>query len=204
MADIIDSRKTDQNKLITELKMVVDAINGTWKRSILSPLTITLGDEFQCIVMDIETSFKLVFEIEEFIIARSLQIKLRYVINYGKIETPINGNIAYEMLGSGLTQAREQLNLMKPNLNRFRLLNNTTEKSLHVLNDLFFLYISYIDSWKSAENQMISEFLNGKDYKIVAAHLGMNKSSTWRRFKTLKIEEYNTTKNLILTLNKML
>lgn len=204
MADIVDSRKTNQNLLINEFKDVVDFINNKWKESILSPLTITLGDEFQGIIQDMESCYKLVFDMEEFIIKNSLRIKLRYVMNYGNIETPINKNIAYEMLGYGLTQTREQLNKLKSKSNRFIVLSANTGKTTAVINDLFLLYGSYIDSWKLNEYQMVSEFLKDKDYKVVANNLGMNKSSTWRRYKSLHIEEYNTTKDLILTLNKIL
>lgn len=204
MADIVDSRKADQALLINEFKSVVHYINNKWKVSIISPLTITLGDEFQGIIEDMESCYKLVFDMEEYIVENSLSIKLRYVMNYGNIETPINRNIAYEMLGNGLTQAREMLNKLKSSSNRFMILSDKNGMSTNILNDLFLLYGSYIDSWKLKEYQMVSEFLKDQDYKVIADNLGMNRSSTWRRYKSLHIEEYNTTKNLILTLNKIL
>lgn len=151
-----------------------------------------------------DSSYKLVFDMEEFILENALNLKLRYVINYGSIETPINRDVAYEMLGDGLTQAREQLNKLKSTSNRFMILSDKNGKTASVINDLFLLYTSYVDSWKPNEYQMISEILKDKDYKVIADNLGMNRSSTWRRYKSLHIEEYNITKNLILTLNKIL
>lgn len=204
MADIVDSRKADQILLINEFKRAVHYINNRWEMSIMSPLTITLGDEFQGVIKDMESCYKLVFDMEEFIIEHSLSIKLRYVMNYGIIETPINRDIAYEMLGDGLTQAREQLNKLKSSSNRFMILSDKNEMNSAVISDLFLLYGSYIDSWKLNEYRLVSEFLKNKDYKVVANNLGMNKSSTWRRYKSLHIEEYNTTKDLILTLNRIL
>lgn len=204
MADIVGSRKADQTLLINEFKSVVHFVNDKWKASIISPLTITLGDEFQGIIKNMELCYKLVFDMEEFIMENALNLKLRYVMNYGSIETQINRSIAYEMLGSGLTQAREQLNKLKSSSNRFMVHSAKKEKNATVINDLFLLYGSYIDSWKMNEFQMVSEFLKNKDYKIVADNLRMNRSSTWRRYKSLKIEEYDITKNLILTLNKIL
>lgn len=204
MADIVDSRKADQTLLINEFKNVVHFINDKWKVSIVSPLTITLGDEFQGIIQDMESCYKVVFDMEEFILENSLNLKLRYVMNYGRIETPINRNLAYEMLGDGLTQAREHLNKLKSSSSRFVVLSDKKGKTATVINDLFFLYGSYVDSWKTNEFKMVSAFLKDEDYKIVAENLSMNKSSTWRRYKSLQIEEYNITKNLILTLNKIL
>lgn len=204
MADIVDSRKADQVLLINEFRSVVRSINNKWEASIISPLTITLGDEFQGVIKDMKSCYQLIFDMEEYIIANSLEIKLRYLVNYGSIDTPINKGIAYEMLGDGLTYAREQLNKLKSGANRFKIFSDKDDQSTAIINDLFLLYGSYVDSWKQNEYPIITEFLKGKDYKTVANDLSMNKSSTWRRHKNLHIEEYNTTKGLILTLNKIL
>lgn len=204
MADIIDSRKADPALLINEFRTIVRSINMKWEESIISPLTITLGDEFQGIIQNMETCYKLIFDIEEFIIANSLDIKLRYLVNYGKIDTPINKHIAYEMLGDGLTYAREQLNKLKSSTHRFKIFSDKDQQTTAIINDLFLLYAGYVDSWKLSEYPIISEFLKDRDYKVVANKLNMNKSSTWRRHKNLYIQEYNTTKELILTLNKIL
>lgn len=201
MADVVESRKANQTLLIKDFKNIVQFMNKKWNTSILSPLTITLGDEFQGVLKDMNSCYKMVFDIEEFIIENSMGLKLRYVLNYGSIETPINKNMAYEMLGQGLTDSREQLNKLKSKPQRFLVFSNKNEKKTNILNELFFLYGSYVDSWKLKEYQMVSEFLINKDYKVVADNLGLNRSSSWRRFKSLQIEEYNITKNLILTLN---
>lgn len=58
MADIVDSRKANQTLLIDELKKVVHFINNKWEASIVSPLTITLGDEFQWSASPIELTPK--------------------------------------------------------------------------------------------------------------------------------------------------
>jgi hypothetical protein len=204
MADIVDSRKADPALLINEFRNLVRSINMKWEGSIISPLTITLGDEFQGIIQDMDTCYKLIFDMEEFIITNSMDIKLRYLVNYGNIDTPINNHNAYEMLGEGLTYAREQLNKLKSGTHRFKIFSDKDEQTTAIINDLFLLYAGYVDSWKLSEYTIIAQFLKDKDYKVVAKNLNMNKSSTWRRHKNLHIEEYNTTKKLILTLNKIL
>lgn len=70
--------------------------------------------------------------------------------------------------------------------------------STKIINDLFFLYESYIDSWKPKDYKMVSEFLRGQNYREVAHSLQIDNSSAWRRYKSLKIKEYQTTKDLIL------
>ena len=93
MADVIGSRKKESTELISEFKRIVNYINDKWSKEILSPLTITLGDEFQGVINTTENSIKVIFDIEEEIIKNNQDLKLRYVVNKGKIDTPINKNI---------------------------------------------------------------------------------------------------------------
>lgn len=80
---------------------------------ILSPLTVSLGDEFQGVIKDMTSCFRIVFSLEEFIVEHSLSLKLRYVVNFGDIDTQISDRVAYGMLGKGLSDARELLNSLK-------------------------------------------------------------------------------------------
>lgn len=201
MADIINNRREESNKLMFDLRKLVFIINKKWKKQVLSPLTITLGDEFQGVIHNLENAYKIIFDIEELIITHNLKLKLRYVLNYGKIDTPINNRIAYEMLGDGLIVAREKLNSLKKNTNRFHVIIAPDIKKQQLINDLFKLYENYIDNWKKNEYHIVREFLSGKDYQEIAGILDVNISTAWRRKKSLNIEEYNICKNLILNLN---
>jgi len=122
----------------------------------------------------------------------------------GNITTPINRNIAYEMLGEGLTTAREKLNNLKKSKNRFQLITTQNIEAQEIINQLFKLYENYIDNWKKSEFHIIKEFLMNHLYQEVAENLDINISSAWRRQKSLNIDEYFITKNLILNLNKIL
>lgn len=204
MADIVDSRKYNSTVIIIEFKRIVSIINQRWKNEILSPLTITLGDEFQCIINTTENAIKIIFDIEEEIIKTNQNFKLRYVLNFGKIDTQINKDIAYEMLGEGLTVAREKLNSLKTSKNRFQIITNQNSSAQLIMNDLFKIYENFIDNWKISEYHIVKEFLLNKPYQEVAEKLDINISSSWRRQKSLNIEEYSICKNLILKLNTLL
>jgi hypothetical protein len=201
MADLIDSRKKESNETINNLKDIVNYVNKEWSTQILSPLTITLGDEFQGVIKSLKDAYKIIFALEEQIIKRNLHFKLRYVIHWGEIETPINDKVAHEMLGSGLTTAREKLNELKTSKRRFFvLLDNDTRNNQEIMNDLFTLYENYVDQWKSKEYHIVKEFLLERNYQEVAKNLSMNISSAWRRNKTLNMEEYFICRKLILKL----
>lgn len=197
MADIIDSRKSDQNKLMDSFKKVTNEINHDNREVLLSPMTITLGDEFQGIVDSVESAVKLLFLIEEKIIHQQAGFKLRFVIFEGAIDTPINKVIAYEMLGEGLTSAREALEDNKTSSNRYHFHLKDREKSA-ALSDCMFMYQSIVDDWKvDKDYELISSFIQFKDYKKVAEGLGKTRSQIWKREKSLKIEEYFSCKSVI-------
>jgi hypothetical protein len=131
MADIISSGEKKQKQLMSEFKLLINEVNKNNENNILSPLTITLGDEFQGVIKDILTSTNIILEIEESIIKNKFNFKLRYILNEGDIDTPINRDIAYEMLGSGLTDARYKLNELKNHKERFIIsLENKLQKNI--------------------------------------------------------------------------
>jgi len=200
MADIIKSRNENPNQLMTKFKSLVNTINKEQKKLILTPLTITLGDEFQGIASSMENGVNLIFAIEEMIIKKGLNIKLRYVLNYGKIETKINTLIAHEMLGEGLTYSRKKLESSKKEDQRFKIINNSKENPDEYINEAFSLYQDIVDNWKEKDLETVSKFLVFDDYKIVAEKINTNASSAWRRKKSLKINEYASIKKIILHL----
>jgi hypothetical protein len=202
MADIIDSGHKSSNLLMIQFKNVVTILNEKHRENIISPLTITLGDEFQGICNTIESGIKIIFDIEEIILNHHYDFKLRYVLLYGKIDTEINKNTAYEMLGKGLTAARNELVILKKKDARFSIRLQTYERIKETyLNKAFFIYQNFVDSWKEKDRAIVNELLKHEDYKIVAQNVNINPSNAWRRKKSLSIIEYKDIKEIILVLN---
>ena len=190
MADIIGSRTADQAQLITDFKELVAAINEKNKDKLLSPLTITLGDEFQGVIQSIADAVNIVFDLEEALIRSNANFQLRYVIVEGLIETPINAEIAYGMMGDGLTRARKYLEHLKKDDTRFFIwLKNQPQKN--ALNNLFIALQDLISDWNiERDHQLIVTFLEYRDYKRVAMELQKERSLMWKREKSLKINAY--------------
>ncbi len=199
MADILNSRSKNGIKLIGEFKNLVKHVNETQKQSILSPLSITLGDEFQGVITTPSTAIDTIIKLEEEIIGANLEIKLRYVMYYGRIDTPINKKTAYEMLGPGLTAARTKLNDLKSEGLRFFIKTNSQKKD-DQLNNAFIIYQSIVDQWRYKDYQAVREFVNEAGYKKVAELLNVNPTTAWRKKKSLKIKEYFAIKKLIMSL----
>jgi SatD family (SatD) len=197
MADIIDSRLKNQKELMYDFREVVKEVNNSFATSLISPLTITLGDEFQGIIKNIEEAIKIVIFFEEELIHRQKYFKLRYVLNEGQIDTDINTTIAFEMLGEGLTDARYKLGKLKEGNHRFLILSEN--KVLNdVLNQSFIIFESIRDNWKTNKDyELVSSFFKYKDYKKIAQILNKNRSLIWKREKSLGIETYNAIKKII-------
>lgn len=197
MADIIGSSQHDPKGLMEGFKKVVGMTNRKMSDAFVSPLTITLGDEFQSVPCSFSQGILAIYSIEEAIIKNKQDFKLRYVLSQGEIATPINKRVAYGMLGQGLTDARERLNSSKKEGLRFHI-DVADKEACKALNNAFLVIQSIIDSWRLEKDfELIAYFLKYRDYKAVADNMGKTRSQIYKRSKTLKTEEYFSMKSLI-------
>jgi hypothetical protein len=197
MADIIASRAADQGLLAREFKEIVAETNKEHRASILSPLTITLGDEFQAVFGQLDHALDIVIQLEEKIILKGFEFQMRYVVVEGPIETPINRKIAYGMMGEGLTRARETLNNLKKDSDHFRI--DISDKGLEkAISDALFIFNGIKSEWDLArDGDIIREFFTDSDYKTVADRLKKDRSQMWRKEKSLRFSQYRASKDLI-------
>ncbi|WP_020403071.1 SatD family protein [Gracilimonas tropica] len=199
MGDVVSSKDYDSNMLQKQLKFLTNSCNETFEKELLSPYTITLGDEFQGIPQSLQTSIETLFFYEEECLRHSLDFKLHYVVHHGEIETEINPDIAYEMMGPGLTKARELLSSKKRDRKRFQFLLDDETLSLQV-SRLFEVLDSIILSWKKDDFQLILDMINNENNAEVGEKNDKNRDQIWKRRKTLMIHEYNLLKKTIFTL----
>jgi hypothetical protein len=195
MADVINSRVLEGGKMMQDLKTLVSVFSKQNKNEFLSPMTITLGDEFQAIVKNLAGGIQLLVKLEEKIIEQALNLKLRYVLTLGEIDTPINKDYAHEMYGEGFIRAREKLNESKEKDRRFYFeLGNQQSK---LFDNIFFLYSSLVDNWKLDDYRLIHCFLQEKDYYVVSKKLDINRGTVWKKERSLNIQQYFAIKEVI-------
>jgi hypothetical protein len=202
MADVIHSSAHDALALQRAFKFDVNYINKEYEKRILSPLTITLGDEFQGVIKDLKTCIEIIFSFEEHRLQIAPKYELRYIVQQGEIETEINPNIAYGMLGIGLSQARKNLENLKKTDQRYFFDTSLKPKS-NALNSAFQVYQNIYQNWtKPEERQLVALFLENNDYKYVAEKTGKTRSQIWKREKSLNISSYFAIKTVIKYLGK--
>lgn len=195
MADMVKSREKSAS-FMEPFNALVDEANREFKGDMLSPLTITLGDEFQGVVRHTPAAFFLLFYLNEKIIEKEYDFQLRFSLVYGAIDTPINQEVAYNMYGAGLTRARESLQTIKETGESCYIRVNP--KVDEMLRLSMRLYFSITAGWKRSDFQKITAFLQHDDYKVLK-ELGLYRttSGAWKKRKSLQIDEYNTVKQLV-------
>ncbi len=195
MGDVINSSNKDQPKLANELSELVASINQKYETETLSPYTITLGDEFQGVTQSISAGIHTILDFEEECIKRELNFKLHYVFLKGFIETEINPEIAYGMMGEGLTKARNILTEKKRGRKRFRL--ELGQETLNNLEDLFEVMDGITSQWKLTDYPLIYDMIQSQSDAEVGEKHQKDRSLIWRRRKTLMIKEYTLLKSFI-------
>ena len=198
MAEVKITKYLNSVTLDSDLKNVTSVINKIHKHKFITALDIMFDNEFQGITNSLQHAIEIIFDIEECLIENNLDFKLKYVLYHDYIKTIHSKHSAYERLGLGLIDARERLKLIKKTESRFLIATKDEKTSLH-LNNLFLIYEDYVDSWKKNDFECVSAFLNNKNYKEVASLFNLNISSGWRREKSLKLKQYYTIKEMILS-----
>ncbi|MES2515171.1 MAG: hypothetical protein V4580_13550 [Bacteroidota bacterium] len=189
--------KTDKG-IEKELQNVISVINKIHKKNFITSLDLLPPDEFQGITNNLQASLEMIFDIEECIIENNLGFKLKHVIYHDTVKVGQSKYTAYERLGFSLIDARQRLQSIKKTDSRF-LIATSNEKTSLYLNNLFLIYEDYLDSWKRSDYEFVKAFLNNMSYKEVSELFDINLSSGWRREKSLKMKQYYTIKEMILS-----
>jgi len=197
MGDIVESMKSNHAVTYKSLKSLVEEANDLSDTLILSPLTITLGDEFQGVSTDFEAAITLLFEIDERSRLLESPLKLRFSAVYGLISTPINKELAHGMIGEGLQQARELVSAKKRGQRKFQIDTGQPDIDFR-LNGLFHVIESISNRWKRDDFVLINEMIKEENDQNVGDLFQKTRQQIYKRRKTLLIEEYRALKSLAL------
>lgn len=206
MADVVKSGTHDAAALGRHLNTTIKAANRSKPNGIMSPLTVTLGDEFQGVCQSVVHGVRTMLWLEHRLRAKPLVVdgqfdaySLRYVLHQGTISTPINRDRAHGMLGPGLTRARYLLNQKDRSRPRFQIeVNDSTisrrlQIAFNVLDELG-------RDLKVTDYAFIEALLQESNSEKVAKKFGRHRTSVERRRRNLYIEAIKNTESLIYDL----
>ncbi len=202
MADIVSSRTKPQRKLSEDLIVLVNHMNNEYSSLIISPLTITLGDEFQGVCKSSDAAVELLLLMEEFLLKKAVPFTLRYVVLEGDIDTDINYETSHGMLGKGLTDARNKLNSAKKSSKSASFFLVDKKKS-NLLDYLFKIICSinynkdYKKYYKKYTNIMWLFLYRQLKDSDISGIVGKTRSEIWKFRKNWNVEIYISAINIV-------
>lgn len=190
MADVINSKGHEAEAMEVFFR-VVEKANAYLGERLVSPLTVTLGDEFQGVLHGLADAVAAIVFIEEGLLLERSSVLLRYVVHLGGIENDVNPVRAHAMVGSGLTYARAFLDELKKKRERFGF-RLGDEKWDGLLEEMFLVWGSFLEGWKGRDyaKEWGSKFLEHGGYKELADAMNEDRRNIWRKEKTLQVREY--------------
>ena len=190
MGDLIGSDAGNRRaRMAAVFNDAIDEANGIYAARLISPLTITLGDEFQGLATTLNDGL---------LIARHLRLRLlnqgvgcRFVVGLVSIETPVNRQIAWNMMGSGLSPARERLNdKRETSAYRFTLDSFRTPQ---ILMDGIGDAMTFIEEkWSTKQASYVqANLLGGQSAAEAARTFGISSSAYYKALRTANLPLYN-------------
>lgn len=184
IGDIVKSRELeDRKKHQTKLKRKLTSINKK-NTSLLSPFTITLGDEFQALYKNADEVFINIFEL----LSTLYPLKIRFSIGIGKISTAINKKSALGMDGEAFYIARDNIKIMKKNDSLFHVggLNDSIEK----LSNLNMQLISnQVVTWNQNRLLIFSNLIKGeRKYSKISKSLSISERAIYKNISSSSLD----------------
>ena len=159
MGDIVESEQHDDPQVLhAEFNAAIDRQNARLAVDMASPLTITLGDEFQGLLSSLVAAAGAAREIR-FDLMRQ-EVDCRFVIGLVDVKTPVNRERAWNMMGPGFAPARERLG-EKRSASRYRF-SIPQDALLETLLDAIGASLSGIEhKWSKVQRDDIIALLGG-------------------------------------------
>lgn len=179
IGDIVKSKKIKGRSVVQrKLNRLFKDININDK-SLDSPLTITLGDEFQALYKNADNLFLDIWEI----LFTLYPEKVRFSVGLGELSTKINHKQAIGMDGPAFYFAREGLIELKEISYLLNIkgegINNTD-----LIRQSLFLISHTIEKWKVTRMKIFNSLLDDLSIKIIAKKLKLSDKAVYKSIDT--------------------
>jgi len=179
IADIEGSKKIqeeEREKLQQNLQDLLETLNEE-NKNLISPYTITLGDEFQAVFKKADGFFVDVLKI----LATMHPVSVRFSLGIGSIATPINKEQAIGMDGPAFHESREGIQQLKKNgfLFSFRI-EGVDDPQLRIINNSMQLVSQEMRKWNKRRLLIFQMLKEGYNYKEIARELEISEVSFYK------------------------
>jgi hypothetical protein len=171
-----DIKKEVREDLQQKLKNVLERINASGEE-LISPYTITLGDEFQAVYKKADYVFVHMLQI----LAELHPVSVRFSLAVGRIDTSINKEQAIGMDGPAFHEARSGIEKLKGNGFLFNIqVEQGANLTLKIINGSFQLMGQQMRSWNKRRLKILAMLKQGKDYKFITKELDISESAFYK------------------------
>lgn len=194
IADIINSKSIINRKQTQEeLKNGLEIINQRFKKYLVSDFTLTLGDEFQALLVVDAPICKIIDTFE----ATINSLRFRYGIGYGEILTDIDPNLSIGADGPAFWNAREAIEWIHKE-NDYGMSNTYMigKEPLAIINNLLAMCsnikLSMTDKQRETLDFIISNdiYSDSFEQKEIATQMKLSESTLTKRLKSGRIKLY--------------
>lgn len=175
IGDIVASRDVDNRiKLQRRLSEAIHKVNAV-SNSLLSPYTITLGDECQAVLRNAEGLFRDIFTVRK----KIHPSKIRFSIGIGGVATSINPDMAIGMDGEAFYAAREGLDELKKSKGMLSV-RGLKCRSAALLEETLSL-VSWLSSdWEKNRLGVLLGFIQEQPAAQIAKELGISRQAVYQ------------------------
>jgi hypothetical protein len=175
IGDLVASRRiADRRRVQDVLRTGLDRLN-LHRRDIVSPYTITLGDEFQAVYADPRRVFRDMLAIQCLLHPH----RVRFAVGAGSITTAINRRTAIGMDGPAFIAARESLTALKGDPGSYRVAglrprtNEWANLSLDLVSHL-------VRSWRRNRFEIAVARLDGRPPLEIASSMHLTAAAVYK------------------------
>ena len=179
IGDIISSRTIEKrNVLQNKLLNVFKELNASdYENHLISPYTITLGDEFQAVYK--KSDYLLLDSIK--ILEKALPQKIRFSFGIGEISTDINRKQAIGMDGSAFHFAREGINDLKKQRGdyKFNIYGLEDPELEKLFNNSLYIFSNLLEGWNKSRYFILRKTIAGRPIKEIAKELDFTETAVY-------------------------
>ena len=193
IGDLIGSRKLSEAERVESQESLEECVQRINKRtaSLLSPATITLGDEFQAVYSNMKGLLSNCWEI----VTGLHPIEVRFSIAIGNIVTPINQKQALGMDGPAFHCARNGMDQLKETDRRFILtihedsVSDTQDRDVILLADGILQLMSVkMQQWRRTRYQILLMLNENIPVKEISARLSISETAVYKNINEGHLE----------------
>jgi hypothetical protein len=185
IGDIVASRALkDRAVFQRRLGKVLSRISADNDRTLASPYTITLGDEFQAVYRKADGVFADLFEI----MAEIHPVHARMAIGVGELATRLNPTQALGMDGPAFHEARATLTALKTD-GRLLRIGSADKEHWALANHLLNLLSHQLEGWTQNRLQVIAGLLRGREVKEIEEKMNISRVAIYKNIRAAALDE---------------